>query len=149
VASETVRKRCQKYVSLGTPHLAPPEDSIVAKVDQTRGLLKYVNDRWPGAHWEDVHYTCVASKAVTGKLLGGDLDSALAFSSYFALIGEGGVEGDGITPVKGALLEGADSIVLDDVYHADVLPNPIGSRNTRLVGCQWYADKLDEWSDAL
>lgn len=106
VAEESVRKRCQKYVSLGTPHVAPPEDSLVAKLDQTRGLLKYINDRWPGAHFDDIEYTCIASKAVTGKLGFTNLDSILAYASYFALSGEGGIEGDGITPVKGALMEG-------------------------------------------
>ena len=105
VADENVRTKCKKFVSLGTPHQAPPEDSLVSKVDQTRGLLKYINDRWPGAYWEDIQYTCVASTAVLGKLKL-DLDSILAYASYFALIGEGGVEGDGITPVKAALLDG-------------------------------------------
>lgn len=152
VASESVRKRCKNFVSLGTPHLAPPDDSLVSKIDQTRGLLTYVNNRWPGAFFSNTtNYTCVASKAVTGKL--GNplelLDNVLGFVSYFALIGDGNVDGDGITPVKGALLEGAKSIVLDDVYHADVLPNPIGGTNTKLIGCKWYADQLDEWIDSL
>jgi len=148
VAAEDVRDRCKNFVSLGTPHAAPPPESIVAKVDQTRGLLQYVNDRWPGAYFPGVKYTCVASTAVKGQLKP-DLDSLLAFASYFALIGEGGVEGDGITPVPAALLEGAESIILQDVYHADVLPNPIGSTNTKLIGCIWYADKIDEWIQAL
>ena len=148
VAAPEVRARCKAYVSLGTPHQAPPEGSLVAKADQTRGLLKYVNDRWPGGYWDGIRYTCVASRRVVGRVAF-DLDALLGFASYFALIGEGGVEGDGITPVKAALPEGADAIVLDDVYHADVLPNPIGGRNTRLVGCRWYADKIEEWAGAL
>ncbi|KAL3934000.1 MAG: hypothetical protein SGBAC_010162, partial [Bacillariaceae sp.] len=159
VASESAKERCIKYVSLGTPHKEPPADSLVAKVDQTRGLLKYINDRFPGAYYApdnkdkddekcNIEYTCVASKGVAGKLEL-QLDSILAFASYFALGGQGDVEGDGITPVKGALLDGANAIVLDDVCHADVLPNPIGARNAKLIGCSWYADKLDEWIDAL
>lgn len=185
VAPESVKERCRKYVSLGTPHVEPPADSLVAKVDQTRGLLKYINDRFPGAYYsaenEDKHskkcsieYTCVASKGVPGKLEF-QLDSILAFASYFALSGQGDVEGDGITPVSGALLDGgkicsiywlfvfclhpnssslwsrttANAIVLDDICHADVLPNPVGGRNAKLIGCSWYADKLDEWIDAL
>jgi hypothetical protein len=111
VADEGVRQRCRKYVSLGTPHAAPPEDSLVAKVDQTRGLLKYINDRWPGAHFDDIEYTCIASNGVRGKLEL-NLDSMLAYASYFALIGEGEVEGDGITPVRGALLEGGTLLCL-------------------------------------
>jgi len=150
VANETTRKRCKKYVSLGTPHVAPPEDSLMAKADQTRGLLKYINDRWPGAYWDDIAYTCVASSAVTGKIGFDDgLDSILAFVSYFALIGQGDVKGDGITPVDGALLKDANSIVLDDVYHADVLPNPIGGTNSKLIETSWYANRIDEWTEAL
>ena len=117
VADENVRKRCKNFVSLGTPHVAPPEDSFVAKVDQTRGLLKYINDRWPGAYFDDIEYTCVASKKVEGKLEF-NLDSILAYASYFALIGEGNVEGDGITPVKGALMEGGKFIPSRRVWHA-------------------------------
>jgi len=158
VATQSVRDRCKAFVSLGTPHAAPPKDSIVSKLDQTRGLLSYVNDRWPGGYYPDIVYTCVASREVKGKLDVSNVDSTLAFASYFALIGDGNVEGDGITPVKAALLEdSADdqkndnvkSIILDGVYHADVLPNPIGARNTRLVGCKWYADKLDDWAHVL
>ena len=148
VASEEVRRRCVKYVSLGTPHLPPPENSLVSKVDQTRGLLSYINTRWPGAYYDDIEYTCIASKGVTGKI-GFDLDSILAYASYLALAGSGNIDGDGITPVEAALLEGSNHIVLDDVYHADVLPNPIGNRNTKLVGCKWYANEIDEWIEAL
>ena len=118
MAEESVRSRCKRYVSLGTPHIAPPEDSIVAKVDQTRGLLKYINDRWPGAHFDDIAYTCIASTAVPGKLEL-NLDSILAFASYFALGGEGGVEGDGITPVKVASLDGGEHhvcLAISDLY---------------------------------
>jgi len=149
VAPEKLRARCARFVSLGTPHAAPPESSIVASVDQTRGLLKYVNDRWPGAFYSDIEYTCVASRAVTGKLAFDGIDSLLGFVSYFALAGEGTTEGDGITPVSGALLENAEAVVLDDAFHADVLPNPVGGRNTRLLGCRWYGDYIDEWAHAL
>jgi hypothetical protein len=83
---------------------------LVAKLDQTRGLLKYINDRWPGAHFEGIDYTCIAATGIIGKLEF-NLDSLLAFASYFALIGEGGVEGDGITPVKAALLDGGECCV--------------------------------------
>jgi len=151
VATPEQRKRCIRYVSLGTPHLSPPPESLVAKVDQTRGLLKYINDRWPGSYWNEhdgIEYTCVASKCVSGKLEL-NLDSLLAYASYFALSGDGAIQGDGITPVDAAILDGSRKIVLDDVYHADVLPNPIGGTNTKLVECVWYADRIDEWVDAL
>lgn len=151
IADESLRNRCKKFVSLGTPHLAPPEDSIVSKVDQTRGLLKYINDKWPGAYYSpDIEYTCVATNGVTGKL-GLDLDSLLGFTSYLALGGDGNVDGDGITPISSAILDGANKIIVgnNDVYHADILPNPIGSQNTKLLECKWYGDSINEWIDAL
>ena len=151
IADEGLRNRCKKFVSLGTPHLAPPEDSIVSKVDQTRGLLKYINDKWPGAYYSpSIEYTCVATNGVTGKV-GFDLDSLLAFTSYLALGGDGNVDGDGITPISSAILEGANKIIVgnNDVYHADILPNPIGARNTKLIECKWYGDNMSEWIEAL
>jgi len=147
VASEKVRKRCKRFVSLGTPHVAPPENSLVAKIDQTRGLLKYVNDKWPGAYFSHIKYACIASNKISGGFK--NLDSILGFASYFALSGEGNIQGDGITPVNAAILEGADSVILDEIYHADILPNPISSKNTKLLQCKWYADKIDDWEQVL
>ena len=44
-------------VSLGSPHLPPPEGSA----DATRGALKFVNEEWPGAFFAEsgVRYTCI------------------------------------------------------------------------------------------
>ena len=75
----------------------------------------------------------------------------LAFTSYLALGGDGNVDGDGITPISSAILEGANKIIVgnNDVYHADILPNPIGARNTKLIECKWYGDNMSEWIEAL
>jgi len=157
VATPEIRHDCRNFVSLGTPHSAPPESSWVSGIDQTRGLLKYVNDRWPGAYFAqkengNIRYTSVASTAVRGGFQ--SIDSILGYVSYLALVGDGNVEGDGITPVDAAILEGSESIVLDNnkngkAYHADVLPNPLGRTNAKLVGCRWYGDEIDEWIHAL
>ena len=37
-------------VTLGSPHQPPPVDSPVAALDQTRGLLTYINSCYPGIH---------------------------------------------------------------------------------------------------
>jgi len=167
IATPSQRERCRRFVSLGTPHASPPPDSILSQLDQSRGLLGYINSKWPGAYFDTIDYTCVASQRVTGKLFfttgkedddkmsssssssSSSLDAFLAYASYLALVGKGNIEGDGITPVQAAMLEGAKEIVLEDVYHADVLPNPIGFTNVQLMDGKWYADSLGEWVDAL
>ena len=54
--------------TLGTPNTGPPEDAgLWASVDQTRGLLKSINTRFPGAHVEGVRYTSVAGTALEGE----------------------------------------------------------------------------------
>jgi hypothetical protein len=40
--------RVKKLITLGSPHNPPPEDKAVAKIDQTRGLLKYITEKFPG-----------------------------------------------------------------------------------------------------
>lgn len=41
-----VLEKCCVAVTLGTPNRTPPEGSVWAQVDQTRGLLRNVNARW-------------------------------------------------------------------------------------------------------
>ncbi|CAN0037606.1 unnamed protein product, partial [Discosporangium mesarthrocarpum] len=61
------RERVLSLTTLGTPNNAPPEDGGVwTAVDQTRGLLTYVNGRFPGAHVEGVKYTSVVGTALQG-----------------------------------------------------------------------------------
>lgn len=55
--------------TLGTPNTGPKEEDTGAwtSVDQTRGLLKNINARFPGAHVEGVRYTSVAGTALEGE----------------------------------------------------------------------------------
>lgn len=54
----------RRFVSLGSPHVAPPPGAN----DATRGALKWVDQKWPGAYFsgddEDggVRYACVTGK---------------------------------------------------------------------------------------
>ncbi|MCO5581296.1 hypothetical protein L7F22_035175 [Adiantum nelumboides] len=53
-------------LSLGTPHLPPPK-GITGVIDQTRGLLDYVNEVCPGNCFApDVDYVCVAGRFLKG-----------------------------------------------------------------------------------
>lgn len=67
--SPTDRENVLSLTTLGTPNTPPPEDAggPWTAVDQTRGLLKNINTRFPGAHVEGVRYTSVAGTALEGE----------------------------------------------------------------------------------
>ncbi|MCO5551124.1 hypothetical protein L7F22_004621 [Adiantum nelumboides] len=54
-------------LSLGTPHLPPPK-GVPGVVDQTRGLLDYLNKACPGDCFApDVKYICIAGRFLKGE----------------------------------------------------------------------------------
>lgn len=135
-------------VTLGTPH-APPPEGLFRTIDQTRGLLAFVEERYPGAFHESLRYMTVGSTAQRGALPGsgqGLIAGSLAFASYLPLCGDGGVDGDGITPIGCAHLDGAEQRTVD-AFHIAFVP---GS-GTRLNGTPWYGspDIIGEWADFL
>lgn len=110
----------RRIVTLGSPHLAPPPGAN----DATRGVLRWVNTRWPGAFYESagVRYHCVTGRAVRG-VAGPDAKGTLpgyACGSYAQVCGEGGgVEGDAVVPNEFAVLEGASSnLIIDGCFHS-------------------------------
>lgn len=106
-------------VTLGTPHSAPPPDKIK---DMTGGALTWTNSMWPGAFFADqgVKYVCVAGRAVRGnKEADRRTLSGYSHGSYEQVCGEGHeVEGDAVVPLCSALLDGAEHVVLDGVFHS-------------------------------
>lgn len=151
------RQRFGALVTLGTPHRPPPE-GVFRTLDQTRGLLRYVEERYPGAFYEDVRYLTVGSSAQAGALpwslprdasgapTTGLLAAVLGFASYLPLCGDGSAQGDGITPLACAHLDGAEQRDID-CFHIAYVP---GVR-ARLIGTPWYGSPqvLDEWADFL
>lgn len=59
------RADVDRFVSLGSPHLPPPP----GVVDQTRGILTWVDQACPGAFHEGVQYVTVAGKYLQGAPL--------------------------------------------------------------------------------
>jgi pimeloyl-ACP methyl ester carboxylesterase len=108
MGAEVAAKKVCSLVTLGTPHNPPPKDSPVAALDQTRGLLTYINDKFPsGSPLPEAAVTCVAgtgtkSPASIGALLQNArenawdekarrsllLEEVVALSSYFPLSGK-------------------------------------------------------------
>ena len=93
----------RRLVSLGSPHIAPPPGAN----DATRGALKWVDERWPGAYFsgggevgdedEDdeeekgIQYACVTGRTVRGKE-GPEAKGTLAgysCNSYIQVCGKG------------------------------------------------------------
>ncbi|MGK7872916.1 MAG: esterase/lipase family protein [Xenococcaceae cyanobacterium] len=99
-------------VTLGTPHISQER--------WTKRNLDFVKDNYPGAFYPNVHYVCVAGKAVYGKKR---LGSWLAYNSYQLTCGKGNCWGDGITPIAAAHLDGATNLILEGVMHS---PNSSG-----------------------
>ena len=110
----------RRIVTLGSPHLAPPPGAN----DATRGVLRWVNERWPGAFYESdgVRYHCVTGRTVRGVdgPDGKDTLPGYACGSYVQVCGEGGgIEGDAVVPNEFAVLEGASSnLVIDGCFHS-------------------------------
>ena len=108
MGTELATRRVCSLVTLGTPHNPPPQNSMVAALDQTRGLLTYINDKFPsGAPLPASAVTCVAGRGtkspesigkllqdVTAKVWDKEaqrsrlLEEVVAMSSYFPLSGE-------------------------------------------------------------
>lgn len=164
---DVAQQRVRSLVTLGTPHQPPPEDSPVAILDQTRGLLTYINEKFPAGYpLNSSVVTCVAGCGTKtppsmDEMMDGLgekvwnqtqnrstlLEEVVALASYLPLSGSTfGVEGDGLIPVDTALMEGCGSVVLDDCNHADFVPTP--GESIRLPkSYQWYGSDgfLDAW----
>ena len=87
----------------------------------------------------------MGSTAVKGALTP-ELGPLLATAAYLPLCGDAFAEGDGITPISCAHLDGAEQRELE-AFHISFVPG-IG---TRLLGTPWYGSPalLDGWADFL
>ncbi|KAL4446771.1 hypothetical protein ABPG77_008015 [Micractinium sp. CCAP 211/92] len=110
------RTGIDQFVSLGSPLLPPPEGVI----DQTRGILTWVNDAAPGAYHSEVQYTTVAGRYIQGApLLGpGTWQQRVVGAGYKQVCGDAAAWGDGVVPVPSAHLEGAQQITIEGAYHS-------------------------------
>lgn len=153
--ADDVKCRVVSLVTLGSPHNPPPSDSPVARFDQTRGLLNYIDANYPGAFEKQVKYTSVIGSGITGSIalnkeggLASKVFSLVAYTSYLALSGNPVQKGDGIIPISTASLSGAKIIELEDAKHSDYLPTPLKSIKVPLV---WYGceDVLPRWIQSL
>jgi len=105
------------FVSLGSPHLPPPQGTI----DQTRGILTHIQETCPHAYHDDISYVTIAGNFARGaKLFGkdGSFSERIVGAGYKQVCGQSEVDGDGVVPIPSAHLQGAEQINLDGVYHS-------------------------------
>ena len=143
-------------VTLGTPHFPPPD----GVPDMTQGVLKSVNDNYPGAFLADerLAYVTVGGDAIVGDnakppaasptkadstyaMRGEGSAARVAYTSYEMTCGRGDVTGDGVVPLSWTLLEGATQVVLPDCLHS------INEAGTTLPTERWYGSEgvVDRW----
>ncbi|XP_078437931.1 alpha/beta-Hydrolases superfamily protein [Wolffia australiana] len=118
-------------LTLGTPHLPPPK-GLPGVIDQTRGLLYYVEERCsPAVYTPERKYVCVAGRYIKGlPLIGASQDAAdnRYNNAVAAAAADGGAVGGGVGVAPAA-----------------------GGLNARLVG-QGYKQvcgRADVWGDGV
>ncbi|EEH55639.1 uncharacterized protein MICPUCDRAFT_6749, partial [Micromonas pusilla CCMP1545] len=89
--------RCDVLLTLGTPHYSL----------EAYPTLALTNFRYPGAFERGVRYVSVCGAGEIGA----------DFDLLALLRGGAGVDGDGVTPIARALLDGSETLVLDGVAH--------------------------------
>ncbi|KAG0452884.1 hypothetical protein HPP92_025548 [Vanilla planifolia] len=133
-------------LTLGTPHLPPPK-GIAGVIDQTRGLLDYVEKNCaPAVHTSELKYICISGRYIRGARMvgkapaenegipeltekednGGSQPAHVAPTLRTRFIGQGykqvcgraDVWGDGVVPEISAHLHGALNISFEGVYHS-------------------------------
>lgn len=121
-------RRVSHLITLGSPHNVPDHNAD----RKSLAPISRVNDLFPGSLHEPagLGYLCVAGSAADGA------SSTRARKRYERFVDNGRVAGDGVVPVEAALLPGAGSVVLDDVYHGPSLGRWYGS-DLETVGRWW------------
>lgn len=135
-------KWVSKVISLGSPLNAVPLD-VPGVVDQTRGILTYVEANCLSPKSLGIEWICLAGTYKTGvkEFSRERFSDFIVGQGYKQVCGTADARGDGITPVESAQLqlEGVENIILEGVFHT-----PVGSNNEDRP---WYGTKriLDTW----
>ena len=118
-------KRCNRLVTLGSPHQAL----------RATPLREMVDRRFPGCHEPGVDYVAIAGKLDLSSGFASAFSQRGAKASYQRAAGDEECIGDGLVPVQSALLKGARHLIQDDTAHGG------------LFGEIWFAsiERLEAW----
>jgi hypothetical protein len=128
--------RIGAIVTLGTPHVVGETGRLGSRI--AARTAAFANREVPGAAFSPrIGYLAVASRRIVGRC-DGTPRQRLAWQGYSNLLGDRDahvIEGDGLIPVRSALLPGAPSLVLDTAAHGQG------------IGREWYgsAAAVDRW----
>jgi len=135
-------------VTLGTPHHVADRRFAGRRIGDM--AARFADRAVPGAAFApQTGYVSVASRAVLGRPDGTGRER-VAYRLYQALLHDpraSTIEGDGVVPVRSALLEGARQIVLDDVAHGQGAGRPWYGADSALD--VWWPVALEAWRSAL
>ena len=140
-------ERFGAIVTLGTPHLVTGGGM---RNEAGAAASAFIGEHVPGAFFAPrVGYLTVASRYVVGRL-DADRRSRTAYGLYQGLLPEAGaasIEGDGLIPVRSALVEGTRQVLLDDAIHGQGMREPwYGSDG---IIDRWWPVALEVWRSAL
>ena len=122
--------RCNRLITLGSPHQAVRATPLRARVDRA----------FPGCPEADhVDYVAVAGRLDPLGSNASTFSTRTSARSYRQIMGDPDLEGDGLVPVQSALLRDARWIELSDTAHGG------------LFGQSWYGstDRIDHWWSQL
>ena len=122
--------RCNRLITLGSPHQALHATPLRARVDR----------EFPGCPEADrVDYVAVAGRLDPLGANASNFSRRSAARSYRQIMGDPDLQGDGLVPLPSALLRDARSIELADTAHGG------------LFGQSWYGstDRIERWWSQL
>ena len=121
-------RRISHLITLGSPHVVAEKKSLAP--------IAQVNEIFPGALHEPagLRYLSVAGGAADGA------SSSRIRKRYERLTEDGRILGDGVVPVKSALLPGSETLVLDDLYHSQYFGRWYGSDRETVE--RWWPEEL-------
>lgn len=120
-------RRVSHLITLGSPHAVRDVWPLAP--------IHRANELFPGALHDDIGYLSVAGAAVNGE------DSKKARRMYERATGETDILGDGIVPVKSALLQGSEQLVLEDLSHDQSGPSKWYGSDIATVA-RWWPGEL-------
>jgi len=119
----------EHLITLGSPHINR------GGINRGGHMSRWIQQQVPGSAFApQVRYTSVAGKYVQGNSTGTQFER-FVYKIYEDICTDGDAWGDGIVPVKSALLPGSKQITLNGVSHYSLISEP------------WYGSKdvLPSW----
>ena len=118
--------RCDRLISLGSPHQAVRATPLRAMVDRC----------CPGCHEPGVDYVAIAGELNLESPIASVFSRRSAKGSYRGISGSVDVRGDGLVPVDSALLSGARHLVQSDTAHGGLFGTTTYFSHARLAA--WW-----------